>query len=116
MRTCGQVELVDEELLKALSFTAGGLLPPLATVVGGLAAQEALIALTGKFSPLKQWVRDNEAVLSVTISISIMYIYACLIDSIALVCTVHVFVQLYLDAVEVLSGQESLDSTSFLPK
>ena len=47
---------MDRQLLKALSFTAGGLLPPLATAVGGLAAQEAIIALTGKFSPLQQWV------------------------------------------------------------
>ena len=34
-----------------------GCLPPLATAVGGVVAQEALIALTGKFSPLQQWVR-----------------------------------------------------------
>ena len=39
-----------------LAFTAQGLLPPLASAIGGIVAQEALIALTGKFSPLKQWV------------------------------------------------------------
>ena len=54
-----QVSKVDRHLLHSLSFTARGCLPPLATVVGGLAAQEAIIALTGKFSPLQQWVSST---------------------------------------------------------
>ena len=70
---------MDEELLKALSFTAGGLLPPLATAVGGLAAQEALIALTGKFSPLKQWVRENVFFVAVFTSIAhVLYLCSCI--------------------------------------
>jgi len=47
---------VNAELVRCLSRTARGALPPLAAAVGGLASQEALKALTGKFSPLQQWV------------------------------------------------------------
>ena len=54
-----QVEKVDEGLVRALSLTAQGCLPPLVTTIGGFAAQEAIIALTGKFSPLQQWVREG---------------------------------------------------------
>lgn len=43
--------------MKQLSTASTGLLPPLATLLGGVLAQECLIAVTGKFSPLKQWVR-----------------------------------------------------------
>uniref|UniRef100_A0A8C4TL28 E1 ubiquitin-activating enzyme n=1 Tax=Erpetoichthys calabaricus TaxID=27687 RepID=A0A8C4TL28_ERPCA len=39
-----------------LSRSARGSLPPLAAAVGGIASQEVLKALTGKFSPLQQWV------------------------------------------------------------
>ncbi|CAL8331686.1 unnamed protein product [Merluccius merluccius] len=46
---------VNTELVRCLSRTARGALPPLAAAVGGLASQEALKALTGKFSPLQQW-------------------------------------------------------------
>uniref|UniRef100_A0A3P8XV20 Ubiquitin-like modifier-activating enzyme 6 n=1 Tax=Esox lucius TaxID=8010 RepID=A0A3P8XV20_ESOLU len=35
--------------------TAQGSLPPLAAAVGGMASQELLKALTGKFAPLQQW-------------------------------------------------------------
>ena len=43
-------------VVRSLSLTAQGCLPPLVTTVGGFAAQEAITALTGKFSPLQQWV------------------------------------------------------------
>ncbi|XP_056135964.1 ubiquitin-like modifier-activating enzyme 6 [Lampris incognitus] len=46
---------VNPELVHCLSRTARGALPPLAAAVGGLASQEALKALTGKFAPLQQW-------------------------------------------------------------
>ncbi|KAG7263534.1 hypothetical protein CRUP_013090 [Coryphaenoides rupestris] len=46
---------VNAELVRCLSRTARGALPPLAAAVGGLASQEALKALTGKFAPLQQW-------------------------------------------------------------
>ena len=51
-----QVEEVDATFQRWFSQCACGCLPPLATAVGGVVAQEALIALTGKFSPLQQWV------------------------------------------------------------
>ena len=53
-----QVEKVDVSLVRYLSLTARGSLPPLITTVGGVAAQEAITALTGKFTPLQQWVRE----------------------------------------------------------
>lgn len=43
--------------MKWLSRTARGFLAPLAAAVGGVASQEVLKAVTGKFSPLQQWVR-----------------------------------------------------------
>uniref|UniRef100_A0A4W3KAD5 E1 ubiquitin-activating enzyme n=1 Tax=Callorhinchus milii TaxID=7868 RepID=A0A4W3KAD5_CALMI len=47
---------VNEELIKCLSRTAKGFLTPLAAAFGGITSQEVLKALTGKFSPLQQWV------------------------------------------------------------
>uniref|UniRef100_A0A671UIB1 Ubiquitin-like modifier-activating enzyme 6 n=1 Tax=Sparus aurata TaxID=8175 RepID=A0A671UIB1_SPAAU len=47
---------VNAELVRCLSRTARGTLPPLAAAVGGLASQEVLKAITGKFAPLQQWV------------------------------------------------------------
>ncbi|XP_014675916.1 PREDICTED: ubiquitin-like modifier-activating enzyme 6 [Priapulus caudatus] len=49
------VEKLDEELLAAMSYTAQGAFGPLACAIGGIVAQEALKAVTGKFSPLQQW-------------------------------------------------------------
>ncbi|MBN3315778.1 UBA6 enzyme, partial [Atractosteus spatula] len=46
---------INEELVKWLSRTARGSLPPLSAALGGIASQEVLKALTGKFSPLQQW-------------------------------------------------------------
>ncbi|KAG5848075.1 ubiquitin-like modifier-activating enzyme 6 [Anguilla rostrata] len=46
---------MNPELVRCVSRTARGLLPPLAAAVGGMASQEALKALTGKFAPLQQW-------------------------------------------------------------
>lgn len=45
---------VNTELVRCLSRTARGTLPPLAAAVGGLASQEVLKAITGKFAPLQQ--------------------------------------------------------------
>uniref|UniRef100_A0A672IN73 Ubiquitin-like modifier-activating enzyme 6 n=1 Tax=Salarias fasciatus TaxID=181472 RepID=A0A672IN73_SALFA len=47
---------VNTELVHCLSRTARGTLPPLAAAVGGVASQEVLKAITGKFAPLQQWV------------------------------------------------------------
>jgi len=48
---------VNGDVVKWLSRTAQGFLAPLAAAVGGVASQEVLKAVTGKFSPLQQWVR-----------------------------------------------------------
>ena len=50
-----KVEL-DEKLLKELSYQARGDLSPMAAFFGGLAAQEVLKAVSGKFHPVKQWL------------------------------------------------------------
>uniref|UniRef100_A0A8C7JJ77 Ubiquitin-like modifier-activating enzyme 6 n=1 Tax=Oncorhynchus kisutch TaxID=8019 RepID=A0A8C7JJ77_ONCKI len=47
--------VMNSELVRCLSRTAQGSLPPLAAAVGGIASQEVLKALTGKFAPLQQW-------------------------------------------------------------
>ena len=47
-------------LVRWLAITARGCLPPLVTAVGGFAAQEAITTLTGKFTPLRQWVSTVE--------------------------------------------------------
>ena len=49
------VEL-DEKIIKELSYQARGDLSPMAAFFGGLAAQEVLKAVSGKFHPIKQWL------------------------------------------------------------
>ncbi|KAI1775319.1 hypothetical protein F4818DRAFT_46379 [Hypoxylon cercidicola] len=46
---------IDEKLIKELSYQAQGDLNPMAALFGGLAAQEVLKAVSGKFHPIKQW-------------------------------------------------------------
>lgn len=50
-----KVEL-DEKLLKELSYQARGDLAPMAAFFGGLAAQEVLKSVSGKFHPIVQWL------------------------------------------------------------
>lgn len=50
-----EVEL-DEKLLRELSYGARGDLSPMAAFFGGLAAQEVLKAISGKFYPIVQWL------------------------------------------------------------
>ncbi|CDW52513.1 ubiquitin activating enzyme E1 [Trichuris trichiura] len=50
-----RVEKVDARLAKLLSFQALGNVAPITGFIGGLAAQEAMKALTGIFTPVKQW-------------------------------------------------------------
>ncbi|PYI06752.1 ubiquitin-activating enzyme E1 [Aspergillus sclerotiicarbonarius CBS 121057] len=50
-----KVEL-DEKLLKELSYQSRGDLNPLAALFGGIAAQEVLKAVSGKFNPVHQWL------------------------------------------------------------
>uniref|UniRef100_A0A8V5GU61 E1 ubiquitin-activating enzyme n=1 Tax=Melopsittacus undulatus TaxID=13146 RepID=A0A8V5GU61_MELUD len=49
------VEL-DEKLLQELAFQATGDLAPLNAFIGGLAAQEVMKAVSGKFTPITQWL------------------------------------------------------------
>ena len=51
-----QVEPLDEALIRNLSYTSQGNFAPLCAALGGIIAQEAIKALTGKFTPLNQWV------------------------------------------------------------
>ena len=51
-----QVSPVDEAALRSLSHTAHGTFAPLCAALGGIVAQEAIKALSGKFTPLNQWV------------------------------------------------------------
>lgn len=48
--------VLDEQLVKWLSWTSKGFLAPLAAAMGGIASQEVLKAVTGKFAPLQQWL------------------------------------------------------------
>lgn len=73
-----KVDNLDEKLLTQLAYTCRGCFSPLTASLGGIVGQEVLKALTGKYTPLKQW--------------------------------------LYIDATEMLKGQEKLDKTSFLPR
>ena len=50
------LEEVDEALLRQLAYTCGGDLCPMAAFVGGVAAQELMKAVSGKYTPLDQWL------------------------------------------------------------
>ncbi|KAJ9644458.1 E1 ubiquitin-activating protein [Coniosporium tulheliwenetii] len=50
-----KVEL-DEKLIKELSYQARGDIAPMAAFFGGLAAQEVLKSVSGKFHPIVQWL------------------------------------------------------------
>lgn len=50
-----EVELSDK-LITELSYQAQGDLSPMAAFFGGLTAQEVLKAVSGKFTPVKQWL------------------------------------------------------------
>jgi len=51
-----KVEQVDEKLLKQLSYVAEGAFSPISAFLGGFVAQEVLKCITGKFTPLNQWL------------------------------------------------------------
>lgn len=93
------VESVDVKVVRELSWTAAGLLPPLATAIGGIVAQETLISLTGKFSPLRQWVREGGVE-----------------GERGRDCNTDVVLQLFLDAAEVLANSKLCDPASFQPR
>ncbi len=60
---CYQV-CINPELVRCVSRCARGCLSPLAAAVGGIASQEVLKALTGKFSPVQQWVSQSSCTLA----------------------------------------------------
>uniref|UniRef100_A0A8C3NQ28 E1 ubiquitin-activating enzyme n=1 Tax=Cyanoderma ruficeps TaxID=181631 RepID=A0A8C3NQ28_9PASS len=47
---------LDEDIVRTFASVSAGDLCPVASVVGALAAQEVLKAITGKFVPLDQWL------------------------------------------------------------
>ena len=47
---------LDEKLLRELSYQSRGDLAPMAAFFGGLAAQEVLKSVSGKFHPIVQWL------------------------------------------------------------
>uniref|UniRef100_A0A8W8HM69 E1 ubiquitin-activating enzyme n=1 Tax=Magallana gigas TaxID=29159 RepID=A0A8W8HM69_MAGGI len=51
-----KVTTKDEDLLNVLSYTNTGCLSPLCAALWGFVAQEGIKAVTGKFTPLKQWL------------------------------------------------------------
>jgi len=51
-----KIETVDTNLIEKMSFTFQGSLAPISSFMGGVVAQECLKALSGKYTPLNQWV------------------------------------------------------------
>ena len=47
---------IDEKLITELSYQAAGDLSPMAAFFGGMAAQEVLKSVSGKFNPVFQWL------------------------------------------------------------
>ncbi|VDP72934.1 unnamed protein product [Schistosoma mattheei] len=47
---------INESLVKRLAFASQGQLAPLSAVFGGIAAQEAMKAITFTFTPINQWL------------------------------------------------------------
>lgn len=47
---------MKEELIKKMALTAQGSIVPLTSFMGGMVAQECLKAISGKYTPLNQWV------------------------------------------------------------
>lgn len=50
-----QVE-VDDDLVTKLACTCSGNIIPITASIGGFVSQEVLKSITGKFTPLNQWV------------------------------------------------------------
>ncbi|XP_008155725.2 ubiquitin-like modifier-activating enzyme 7 [Eptesicus fuscus] len=49
-------EPLDEALVRTVALSSAGVLSPMAAVLGAVAAQEVVKALSGKFLPLGQWL------------------------------------------------------------
>ncbi|KAK2161943.1 hypothetical protein LSH36_107g04046 [Paralvinella palmiformis] len=61
IKLTNKLEELDTTLLRQMSLTCCGRLAPLCATLGGIVAQEALKALTGKFTPLHQWLHLDAA-------------------------------------------------------
>ena len=46
----------DYDVIRDMANTCSGCLQPLCATLGGIVAQEALIALTNTFTPIQQWL------------------------------------------------------------
>lgn len=55
-KTQDEAAELDEKIITELSYQARGDLSPMAAFFGGLAAQEVLKSVSGKFHPIKQWL------------------------------------------------------------
>lgn len=51
-----QVDSIDEDLLRRVVLVSAGQLAPMCAFFGGVVAQEAMKAVSGSFSPFRQWV------------------------------------------------------------
>ncbi|XP_026356649.1 ubiquitin-like modifier-activating enzyme 7 isoform X2 [Ursus arctos] len=49
-------EQLDEALVRTVALSSAGVLSPMAAMLGAVAAQEVLKAISGKFMPLDQWL------------------------------------------------------------
>ncbi|KAM3836192.1 ubiquitin-like modifier-activating enzyme 1 [Diretmus argenteus] len=56
LNASARLEQLDEAVVRSLASTARGDLAPVNAFMGGLAAQEAIKACSGKFTPLQQWM------------------------------------------------------------
>ncbi|KAJ9613057.1 E1 ubiquitin-activating protein [Cladophialophora chaetospira] len=52
----GEADEINDKLITELSYQAQGDLSPMAAFFGGLTAQEVLKAVSGKFTPIVQWL------------------------------------------------------------
>ena len=53
--------MCPQEVLAQLAWTAQGELSPMAAIFGGVAGQEAMKAISGKFHPIHQWLYFDAA-------------------------------------------------------
>jgi len=54
-------EAVNERMVRLMALTAQGSLCPIAAFLGGVLGQEVIKALSGKFTPLHQWVHNDRS-------------------------------------------------------
>lgn len=94
------MEKIDEKLVRSLSETCQGSLAPLCATLGGFVAQEALKAVTGKFTPLNQWVGCPVDLTRLALDLLNGY-------------SMEIYFQLFLDSCEVMTNTDTSDSATF---